>query len=171
MKRDIRSILLIVFFIFVGIVYFNYSDSLTAEGIRSFVEAYGTSAPIVYGLLYIIILVLLFPATIASVLAGVIFGKFIGSIVVIVSATIAAGIAFYVTRYFGEGITVYLERGLVSGLIKKINTGAVNDEIIIDANGTELVSIITQSSVERLKLVENMEVSALIKASNIIVMK
>ena len=62
-------------------------------------------------------------------------------------------------------------RNNIPGFIKKINTGAVNDEIIIDANGTELVSIITHSSVERLKLVENMEVSALIKASNIIVMK
>jgi len=62
-------------------------------------------------------------------------------------------------------------RNKITGIIKKINIGIVSDEIIIDANGTELVSVITKSSVERLKLVENMEVSALIKASNVIIMK
>ena len=62
-------------------------------------------------------------------------------------------------------------RNNIPGIIKKINFGQVNDEIIIDANGTELASIITQSSVKRMNLTENMKVSALIKASNVIVMK
>lgn len=62
-------------------------------------------------------------------------------------------------------------RNNITGIIKKINPGVVNNEIVIDANATELVSVITKSSVERLKLVENMQVSALIKASNVIIMK
>ncbi len=62
-------------------------------------------------------------------------------------------------------------RNNISGIIKKINPGVINNEIVIDAKGTELVSVITKSSVERLKLAENMEVSALIKASNVIIMK
>ena len=62
-------------------------------------------------------------------------------------------------------------RNNIPGIIKKIYSGSVSNEIVIDANGTELVSIITQSSVERLKLAENSKVSALIKASNVIVMK
>ena len=62
-------------------------------------------------------------------------------------------------------------RNNIPGFIKKINIGTVNNEIIIDANGTELVSIITQSSTKRLDLKETMIVSALIKASNIIIMK
>lgn len=62
-------------------------------------------------------------------------------------------------------------RNNIPGIIKKINPGQVSDEIIIDANRTELVSIITHSSVQKLKLAENMEVSALIKASNVIIMK
>ena len=62
-------------------------------------------------------------------------------------------------------------RNNIPGIIKKINSGPVNNEIIIDANGTELVSVITQSSTKRLNLEENTKVSALIKASNVIVMK
>jgi molybdate transport system regulatory protein len=70
----------------------------------------------------------------------------------------------------GNGFTVSC-RNNITGTIKEINSGSVNDEIIIDANGAELVSVITRNSVERLKLAENMTVSALIKASNVIVMK
>lgn len=62
-------------------------------------------------------------------------------------------------------------RNNISGVIKKINPGPVSDEIVIDADGTELVSVITRNSVERLQLAENMKVSALVKASNVIVMK
>ena len=62
-------------------------------------------------------------------------------------------------------------RNNIPGIIKKINTGAVNNEIVIDANGTELVSIITQNSTKRLNLAENVKVSALIKASNVMIMK
>ena len=62
-------------------------------------------------------------------------------------------------------------RNNISGIIKKIISGPVNNEIIIDALGTELVSVITQNSVKRLGLKEGMKVSALIKASSVIVMK
>jgi molybdate transport system regulatory protein len=57
------------------------------------------------------------------------------------------------------------------GSIKKILRGAVNDEIILDANGTELVAIITEASTKRLGLTEGTKASALIKASNVLIMK
>jgi len=62
-------------------------------------------------------------------------------------------------------------RNNIPGTIKKIISGSVSNEITIDSQGTELISIITHSSVDRLKLTENMKVSALIKASNVIIMK
>ena len=70
----------------------------------------------------------------------------------------------------GDNFTISCRNNIL-GTIKKINSGSVNDEIVIDANGTKLVSVITKNSVERLKLTEDMKVSALIKASNVIVMK
>ncbi len=60
-------------------------------------------------------------------------------------------------------------RNNIPGKVKKITGGTVSDEVVIDADGTELVSVITEASVKRLQLVEGMEVSALFKASNVLI--
>ncbi len=61
-------------------------------------------------------------------------------------------------------------RNCITGKIKNIVPGTVNNEIVIDAGGTELVSVITQTSADRLALKTQLEVSAVIKASNILLM-
>jgi len=61
-------------------------------------------------------------------------------------------------------------RNVLKGKVKKVVPGAVNSEITIEiAGGIEIVSIITKSSAERLGLKEGKEVSAVIKASNVMV--
>ena len=61
-------------------------------------------------------------------------------------------------------------RNVLNGKIKKIVTGAVNSEIIVDlGNGIEITSIITKASAENLKLKEGKNVSAVIKATNVII--
>ncbi len=61
-------------------------------------------------------------------------------------------------------------RNVLKGKVKKIVTGAVNDEVIIQlAGGDEMVSIITKESVENLGLKEGKEVYAIIKASHVMV--
>ena len=62
-------------------------------------------------------------------------------------------------------------RNNVRGTVKKIISGMVSDEVVIEAEGIELVSVITKASVERMGLKEGTTVSALIKASNVILMK
>ena len=61
-------------------------------------------------------------------------------------------------------------RNNISGTINNITAGAVSNEVIIDADGTGLVSVITESSAKRLGLKEGMEVFALFKASNVLIM-
>ncbi|MFX1253304.1 MAG: molybdopterin-binding protein [Promethearchaeota archaeon] len=61
-------------------------------------------------------------------------------------------------------------RNQLSGKVKKVVHGAVNSEIIIEiAPNVEITSIITKTSAERLKLEENKEVTAIIKASNVMI--
>lgn len=62
-------------------------------------------------------------------------------------------------------------RNHVSGTVKEIITGKVSDEVVIDAQGGELVSVITRASVERLGLTQGSAVAAVVKASNVILMK
>lgn len=59
-------------------------------------------------------------------------------------------------------------RNVLKGTITKVTRGAVNSEVVIRlASGTEIVSIITNASVDNLGLKENKEAYAVIKASSV----
>ncbi len=61
-------------------------------------------------------------------------------------------------------------RNMLKGTVTKITRGAVNSEVTIRLNGgAEVVSIITNESVDSLGLKENKEAYAVIKASNVMV--
>jgi molybdopterin-binding protein len=61
-------------------------------------------------------------------------------------------------------------RNILKGKVVKVIRGAVNSEVILELpGGTQLVSIITNSSVENLGLTEGKEAYAIIKASNVMV--
>jgi len=61
-------------------------------------------------------------------------------------------------------------RNILKGNVVKIVHGAVNSEVTIELpGGTQLVSIITNSSVENLSLTQGKQAFAIIKASNVMV--
>ena len=61
-------------------------------------------------------------------------------------------------------------RNVLQGRVKEVAHGAVNSEVTIELpGGTEIVSIITKSSAERLQLAQGSEIYAVIKASDVIV--
>ncbi len=94
---------------------------LTEEAIRSFLAPFGMFAPVAYGVLYFILVLLLLPASVFTVLAGLLFGKFVGTTIVVIAATLAAGLAFILSRYFGEGAAKKLVRSPALGKwVKKI---------------------------------------------------
>ena len=61
-------------------------------------------------------------------------------------------------------------RNILKGKVVKVTKGAVNAEVTLELpGGTQVVSIITNSSVESLDLKEGKEAYAIIKASNIMI--
>jgi molybdopterin-binding protein len=61
-------------------------------------------------------------------------------------------------------------RNALKGTVKKVVSGAVNDEVTLEiAPGVEVVAIITHSSVESLGLKEGGEAYAVIKSSDVMV--
>lgn len=61
-------------------------------------------------------------------------------------------------------------RNVLKGKVKQVTHGAVNSEVVVELEkGVEIVSIITKTSAENLGLVEGKEVSAVIKASNVMI--
>jgi molybdopterin-binding protein len=61
-------------------------------------------------------------------------------------------------------------RNILKGIVKSINHGAVNSEVVISLpGGSEIVSIITKSSAESLELAVGKPAYAVVKASNVMV--
>jgi molybdopterin-binding protein len=61
-------------------------------------------------------------------------------------------------------------RNVLKGIIKEIKIGIVNNEVVIQLpGGDEITSIITQTSSERLGLEVGKPVSAIIKASHVMI--
>lgn len=61
-------------------------------------------------------------------------------------------------------------RNILKGEVINVVKGAVNSEVIIELpGGTQIVSVITNSSVENLGLKKGKEAYAVIKASNVMV--
>ena len=61
-------------------------------------------------------------------------------------------------------------RNVLKGTVVKVTRGAVNSEVIIRLDsGTEVVSIITNESVDKLGLKANAPAYAVIKASNVMI--
>ena len=62
-------------------------------------------------------------------------------------------------------------RNQLKGKVKDLKKGPVSTEVVIDVNGSEVVSSITTGSAESLNLSVGDEVVAIIKASNVMVAK
>lgn len=61
-------------------------------------------------------------------------------------------------------------RNVLKGKIIQITKGAVNAEVIIELRGgAQIVSIITNASVDNLGLAEGKEAFAVVKASNVMI--
>lgn len=61
-------------------------------------------------------------------------------------------------------------RNILKGKVKRIKPGVVNTEVVIELpGGTEIVSIITKESADRLGLAAGKEAYAIIKASNVMI--
>ncbi len=59
-------------------------------------------------------------------------------------------------------------RNVLKGTVKKVTPGVVNTEVIVELpGGIQIVSIITKQSAEAMKITEGKEISAVIKASSV----
>jgi molybdopterin-binding protein len=62
-------------------------------------------------------------------------------------------------------------RNQLQGTVKSVSLGAVMAEVVIDVGGQEVVAAITRQSVENLGIKEGDAVKAVIKATEVMVMK
>jgi molybdopterin-binding protein len=60
-------------------------------------------------------------------------------------------------------------RNQLNGTVSKVTTGAVMAEVVIDVGGQQVVAAITKGSAERLGLAEGGQVTAIIKATDVMI--
>lgn len=60
-------------------------------------------------------------------------------------------------------------RNILKGTVKSITDGAINSEVVIDVNGTEIASQISKTSVESLGLKVGKSAYAVIKIDNVLI--
>ena len=62
-------------------------------------------------------------------------------------------------------------RNQFKGKVTSVKTGAVMAEVVVDVNGLEVVAAITRGSVEHLDIKPGDEVTAVIKATEVLIAK
>lgn len=60
-------------------------------------------------------------------------------------------------------------RNILKGNVKAIHDGAINSEVVIDVNGTEITAQISKASVDHLGLAVGKSAYAVIKTDNVLV--
>jgi uncharacterized membrane protein YdjX (TVP38/TMEM64 family) len=79
------------------------------KALQAWIRGLGYWGPLVFILLYAVTTVAALPGSVMSVFAGAVFGPVIGVVAVIFGATLGAGLAFLVARYFArEAVSSWL---------------------------------------------------------------
>jgi uncharacterized membrane protein YdjX (TVP38/TMEM64 family) len=97
--KPVALILVIVAVFILGNV-FGIGEKLGQ--LRSWIESFGSLAPLAYIILYILATVAAVPGVALSLIAAALFGSFRGVIYVSIGSTIGAALAFLVSRYIAR---------------------------------------------------------------------
>jgi uncharacterized membrane protein YdjX (TVP38/TMEM64 family) len=103
--KTISTIIISLIFIG-GLLYINSLQLLDIEKMQSVIKNFGVYGPLVFMAMYIGISLMGISAASLTILAGLLFDLPTAMITVVISATIAAYIAFVITRYFSQYITI-----------------------------------------------------------------
>src|SRR5262249_41707474 len=92
------GVLVVSFFLIVRVLPVGEAG----EAMEAWVEGLGGWGPVVVGLIYVVAVVLLFPASLLTLAAGALFGLLGGAAVASVAATTGAALAFLIARYLAR---------------------------------------------------------------------
>ncbi|NCP88493.1 TVP38/TMEM64 family protein, partial [bacterium] len=108
-QEHAQKIIALSFWILLVVVYQWYAASNQLSPLQvvqrtlAFMQN-GIWGVLIYVILYAVRPLILFPATFLSVAAGFVFGPLLGVLYTIIASNISSTIAFFIGRFFGEGM-------------------------------------------------------------------
>lgn len=117
---------------------FYFRDFIDINYIKQQVSASGYWAPVIFMLVYICFTVLMLPGSVLTILGGVIFGYW-GILINLVSAVVAASIAFIISKYIsGDWVRAHIIHDERSKTKQKLS----NMLKAVDENGWQVVAML-----------------------------
>ena len=98
----IKPILLIVAVVVIIIISAKMGVGEKLGALQDWIRSLGVLGPLVFTVVYAVATVAALPGSALSIVAGAVFGPLLGVITVIFAATLGAGLAFLVSRYFAR---------------------------------------------------------------------
>jgi uncharacterized membrane protein YdjX (TVP38/TMEM64 family) len=101
-----RSVVIVVLIlcVIVTLRYLGIGEKL--GDLRQWIQEFGSLAPLVYVLIYIIAVVAALPGAAITIVGGALFGSVTGVILVSIGSTIGASLAFIIARYVARNAIV-----------------------------------------------------------------
>jgi uncharacterized membrane protein YdjX (TVP38/TMEM64 family) len=110
-SRPVLKAIVFVLFIIGAIFLIRFTpvkNYLTVDALRSFLEAAGLWAPVVYMIIYAVGVCLFVPGTLLTGLGAAIFGAYFGFLYVWIGAMLGASAAFFIGRTLGRDFAASL---------------------------------------------------------------
>lgn len=127
--KNILSLIIILILVF--IVYKILKMDIGIHEIKSYIDSYGSFAPIVYIIMFALVPLTLFPDSVLAIAGGLVFGLYKGYIYTAIGALIGATISFYISRKLGRN------------MIKKFTKDKLDSiEIMVNAKGFSIILLL-----------------------------
>ena len=98
----IRGMSIILLLLSVILVLRQLPFGRAVAALEGWVGGLGIWGPVVFGLLYVLAVVFVFPASALTLAAGALFGLVTGTVVVSVASTVGVGLTFLIARYLAR---------------------------------------------------------------------
>lgn len=97
---------LLIIALIAAIKFFGLGEQVSVGNIKAFLDGIGIWAPIVFVLIYALMISFGIPGTIVTVVGGLVFGKWLGTLLNVIGATLGASGAFWIARLLARDMLI-----------------------------------------------------------------
>ncbi len=129
MSKNSKKIIALIIFTVLALLIAKKTGFISfitdISSMQSYFQSLGIVAYSVYILIYIVVALFMFPASVTTIVAGIVFGPVVGGLLALVGSTIGATCAFIVAKYIARDFIV--EKFENNPIFDKIEKGVLEN--------------------------------------------